>query len=223
MLQLPRKLTEQNKSSKLVWVFLSLSFNTFLVYLMLWLTSAGEIQNKKTQILMGVIFSPHQTKKKSAPLETLFKLTQAPLSAVAPVPPIALNLALDTLEKTLSIPQNLLLQTENALHLNNINLDIKALGDQTMSLMTNKITQAKPVFQIPPQYPLYAKRHAIEGFVTLDLHISAGGRVKNIKVFKEKPTGIFAHSAKKAVLRWRFLAPKSTQWQRITIRYELEK
>lgn len=39
----------------------------------------------------------------------------------------------------------------------------------------------------------------------------------------EKPEGVFRASALRVVRRWAFMPPAEPAWQRLTIRYELEK
>ncbi len=85
------------------------------------------------------------------------------------------------------------------------------------------IALAKPVHRVPPQYPVKARQQGIEGFVTMDLLINQEGRVEDLRVVKEKPEGVFKSSATKVVRRWVFMAPSQPTWQRLTIRYELDK
>lgn len=40
---------------------------------------------------------------------------------------------------------------------------------------------------------------------------------------REKPEGVFRASALRVVRRWAFMPPAEPAWQRLTIRYELEK
>lgn len=85
------------------------------------------------------------------------------------------------------------------------------------------IALAKPTHRVPPQYPIKARQQGIEGFVTMDLFIDTEGRVEDVRIVKEKPEGVFKASATKVVRRWVFVAPPQPAWQRLTIRYELEK
>ena len=63
----------------------------------------------------------------------------------------------------------------------------------------------------------------VEGYVVMDLRINAEGRVEDVRVVREKPEGVFRASALRVVRRWAFMPPAEPAWQRLTIRYELEK
>ena len=87
----------------------------------------------------------------------------------------------------------------------------------------SSIALARPVHRVPPQYPVKAKQQGIEGYVVMDLRINAEGRVEDVRVVREKPEGVFRASALRVVRRWAFMPPAEPAWQRLTIRYELEK
>ena len=61
-----------------------------------------------------------------------------------------------------------------------------------------------PVVRVEPQYPLRAEERGIEGWVELEFTISAQGTVKNAKVMRSKPKGVFDRSALRAVKKWKY-------------------
>lgn len=89
--------------------------------------------------------------------------------------------------------------------------------------VSSTIQTAKPTLRVPPQYPMKAKQMGIEGFVVMDLQIGPDGRVEKVRIVEQSPQGVFERSAVRAVHRWRFEVPEPGVWQRLRIRYELEK
>jgi protein TonB len=61
-----------------------------------------------------------------------------------------------------------------------------------------------PVFQVPPIYPIQARRAGIEGTVTVGFTITKDGSVKNAKIVKAKPRRVFNRAVLRAVRGWRF-------------------
>jgi protein TonB len=64
--------------------------------------------------------------------------------------------------------------------------------------------QATAVFRPEPTYPLHARQRGIEGFVELSLTIGADGKVKEARVLRSEPAGVFDETTRKAALRWRY-------------------
>lgn len=89
--------------------------------------------------------------------------------------------------------------------------------------VTSTIQTAKPTLRVPPQYPMKARQMGIEGYVVMDLRIGSDGRVEEVRIVEQSPQGVFERSAVRAVHRWRFEVPEPGTWQRLRIRYELEK
>ena len=86
-----------------------------------------------------------------------------------------------------------------------------------------------PVVQVPPQYPPAALKQGIEGWVLVEFTIGTEGQVKDARVVKSEPAGIFDRPALDAVQRFRFrprtmgpLAVEVTGVQN-RIRFRLEK
>lgn len=153
--------------------------------------------------------------------DVVVELSSAPQSS-APPPPMALNLTTISVDSQVVLPLSMPDIKQQSQVLPTISMQFSANGTMPGSQMMTSISTAKPVFQIPPQYPIRAKQRGIEGYIVLDMKITPQGRAEQVKIVKQEPENIFARSAKRAVMRWRFAAPKVTEWQRITIRYELE-
>lgn len=83
------------------------------------------------------------------------------------------------------------------------------------------------IAQIPPVYPLRAKRMGIEGWVKLKFLVNKQGIVENVKIIEAAPKDVFNACTIKCVSAWRFSPgaiegePVNT-WVVTTIRFELE-
>ena len=82
--------------------------------------------------------------------------------------------------------------------------------------------------QALPPYPRRARRRGIEGWVKVRFVVTKDGRVRNLTVLQESPTGVFHKTVMKTVPRWRFKpASKNGQpvdvWVEQTINFEMEK
>jgi periplasmic protein TonB len=82
--------------------------------------------------------------------------------------------------------------------------------------------------QALPPYPRRARRRGIEGWVKVRFVVTKDGRVRNLSVLKESPTGVFHKTVMNTVPRWRFKpARKDGQpvdvWVEQTINFKLEK
>jgi len=82
--------------------------------------------------------------------------------------------------------------------------------------------------QALPLYPRRARRRGIEGWVKVRFLVTKDGRVRNLSVLKESPTGVFHKTVMNTVPRWRFKpARKDGQavnvWVEQTINFKLEK
>jgi len=62
-----------------------------------------------------------------------------------------------------------------------------------------------PRTQIPPRYPVQARRQGISGWVRLEFIVNTDGSVGEVTVIEAKPRkGIFDQEAVRALSRWRF-------------------
>lgn len=100
----------------------------------------------------------------------------------------------------------------------NYNIDVPRNFSNTLSLKDISVEQSKntnaepagfstdiiPVFTIPPNYPLSAKRRNIQGYVILNFIIDKQGNVREIVIKDSKPKGVFDDAAKKAIAKWKF-------------------
>ncbi|MCG5053590.1 MAG: TonB family protein [Myxococcales bacterium] len=86
---------------------------------------------------------------------------------------------------------------------------------------------AQPVARVPPEYPSKARQKGIEGYVTLNVLVSAEGSIQQMRILNADPAGIFEDSAKAALARWEFRpgqyqASPVSMWVKQTIRYKLQ-
>lgn len=61
-----------------------------------------------------------------------------------------------------------------------------------------------PLVRVAPQYPLQAAEQRIEGWVVLQLTISAAGTVADALVLDAEPKGVFERAALQAVRKWKY-------------------
>ena len=61
-----------------------------------------------------------------------------------------------------------------------------------------------PIAQVAPQYPRNALVQGVEGWVLVEFTIGTEGQVKDPRILKSEPPGIFDESALSAVKRFRF-------------------
>ncbi|MEZ5504982.1 MAG: energy transducer TonB [Gammaproteobacteria bacterium] len=61
-----------------------------------------------------------------------------------------------------------------------------------------------PIAQVAPQYPRTALSQGIEGWVLVEFTIGTEGQVKDPRIIKAEPPGVFDDSALSAVKRFRF-------------------
>lgn len=61
-----------------------------------------------------------------------------------------------------------------------------------------------PLVRFPPDYPIAAATHRIEGYVLLRFTVTETGTVADPEVLRADPPGIFDRAAMRAVLRWKY-------------------
>lgn len=64
--------------------------------------------------------------------------------------------------------------------------------------------EAVPLKVVNPRYPLYAAQNHIEGYVLFEFDIDTQGTLKNIRVLKSEPEGIFERHALASIEQWKF-------------------
>ena len=85
----------------------------------------------------------------------------------------------------------------------------------------------RPLVQVPPLYPMAARRKGIEGWVNVRFIVDEQGRVDDIRIFESRPQKIFDSSVIRCVSAWRFTpgtvegVPIKTRVE-TTIRFDLE-
>ncbi|HUQ50225.1 MAG TPA: energy transducer TonB [Terriglobales bacterium] len=85
-----------------------------------------------------------------------------------------------------------------------------------LSLSANAFTQSvgsatdgrKVTKKLAPSYPELAKRMGVSGAVKLELHVSASGKVRSVKLLGGHP--VLADSASQVVRNWEFEAGSDT-------------
>jgi protein TonB len=63
---------------------------------------------------------------------------------------------------------------------------------------------ARPLRQVPPQFPVDAARKRQEGWVELEFTIAADGSVRDVVVARAQPTRVFDREAVRAMQQWTF-------------------
>jgi protein TonB len=66
------------------------------------------------------------------------------------------------------------------------------------------VEEARQVVDVRPAYPAQARQRKVEGWVELELALSASGEVVGVEVVRSEPTRIFDREAVRAAQRWRF-------------------
>ncbi len=79
-------------------------------------------------------------------------------------------------------------------------------ADSDGALPDGKSLKHPPILlkQINPNYPEYAQRRGIEGFVILQFTVDINGRVVEPSVHQANPQGYFETAALRAIKQWRF-------------------
>ena len=67
-------------------------------------------------------------------------------------------------------------------------------------------SNATPIVQIQPQYPVDAARKGLEGWVKLSFSIDKTGSVSQVQVLDSSPARVFDNAARRALKRWRYKA-----------------
>jgi len=93
-------------------------------------------------------------------------------------------------------------ETMSKFHLGTVSNNTAYLGDGNQ--LQNIDRQATALVMIEPIFPIAAAKKNLEGWVKLRYDINLTGRVENVRVVDAKPRGIFEHSAKKALYRWKY-------------------
>jgi protein TonB len=84
------------------------------------------------------------------------------------------------------------------------------LGDSSNVIMTEDTVDDVPKarYRPPLDYPSFARKRSIEGFVVLNMLIGTGGNVEAVKLLSAEPQGIFDLVAMESAKEWQFDAAK---------------
>ncbi|MGY0217018.1 TonB family protein [Endozoicomonadaceae bacterium StTr2] len=204
-------------------VAMAVLVNALLVLFIGWLTDSDISHKNSNVVSLGQVYRMSQQDTAEPEPEQIQELTSQQQTSLAPPPPMALNLTTLDFAADVSLPVVEFTPEPPETLMPTLSMDFSTRGNTLGSRMTTRLAKASPVFQIPPRYPPKAKSWGIEGYVTLELLINTSGLVEDSRIKAEEPVGVFAESAQRAVLRWRFAAPETKQWQSLTIKYELDK
>lgn len=72
-----------------------------------------------------------------------------------------------------------------------------------------------------PQYPEYARRMGIEGWICADLLVAPDGTVTGIQTVKSEPEGVFEEDVEYALLRWAFPSTGKLRYHRVAFGFGL--
>ncbi len=92
----------------------------------------------------------------------------------------------------------------------------------------NQVDQRPIALNKPsPNYPFYARRRRIEGFVTAELIINESGRTEAVKIIKAKPKNVFDKVALNSIKKWLFKPAQKdgkavAVKRQVTINFELD-
>ena len=84
-----------------------------------------------------------------------------------------------------------------------------------------------PVSQVPPVYPLRARRQGIEGWVAVKFRVNRDGRVASVSILDSSPPKVFDQSVLRCVRAWHFKSgtisgvPVNT-WVETTVKFKLK-
>src|SRR5260370_18696160 len=75
-----------------------------------------------------------------------------------------------------------------------------------MPAATTSVAAPEPEQIVPARYPQDALLSGTTGKVDLDFHIDGDGRVRDVRVLRAQPAGVFEQAALAALRQWRFAA-----------------
>ena len=96
-------------------------------------------------------------------------------------------------------------------------------GDAVSGMPDGKSLKHPPILlkQITPNYPEYARRRGIEGFVILQFTININGRVINPSVQQANPPDHFETAALRAIKQWQFSPGRNDNGTLIPCRFQM--
>jgi protein TonB len=83
-------------------------------------------------------------------------------------------------------------------------VDSAAQPPRTAPATAGLTRDARPLRQVPPEYPVDAARKRQEGWVELEFSVAADGQVRNVAVLRAQPARVFDREAVRAMQQWTF-------------------
>ena len=143
-------------------------------------------------------------------------------------------------DKRLTKPDKAM-EKQNLAMLNHFNLDLSVLanddgtgGEGGIPVGGSRILEEgeadmPPIKRLtfPPAYPVHAREAGVEGFVIARLLIGEDGRVEQVNIITESPTGYdFGRAVTNALIRWKFEPARIENmpvrvWARQEVRFSL--
>lgn len=81
----------------------------------------------------------------------------------------------------------------------------------------------RALVRMGPRYPVKATRGGIEGYVVIQLDITASGVPSNLKVIESSPEGVFDKETLAAIKKWRYEPGKLEKEQTIRMDFTLDR
>ena len=216
-LSLPRT----RKSDRSLAFTLACSVNLGLAYVLVHLISVNASISEQQASHAYFVETLKEKQEPEIEIRRPIVTSHAPTSAAKQ--PAVVNFEIATFETTITLPEVVFSPSEDTLKDLSFDFSLSTGRVGAGSIAQSTIAMAKPSYQIPPKYPLKAKRKGIEGFITLELLINDKGKPEQYRVVTEQPKGVFLQSAVRSVMRWRFFPPKSgREWQRLVLNYTLK-
>jgi len=72
------------------------------------------------------------------------------------------------------------------------------------------IMERKLIKTVAPDYPTYASKKRITGYVNMEYEVTPEGNVKNVVVLESQPKGVFDYEAVKSVKQYRYAKDSQT-------------
>lgn len=85
-----------------------------------------------------------------------------------------------------------------AIGMPSIDIDIDVGGGISLA------RELTPLVRFPPEYPMFAVSHRIEGYVVIRFNVTETGSVSDPEVVRSDPPDIFDRAAIRSVLRWKY-------------------
>lgn len=88
-------------------------------------------------------------------------------------------------------------------------------ADRVVKFLPDEEGEAKPLFIMQPQYPVFKDGTKPQGWVLIQFDISASGKVAALKVVESLPKKLFNKVTLDSAAKWRF-KPRVNDGKRVT-------